>query len=147
MTAPTYRKATGPLMFVLLISSLLIALVATNPTWKKAKLRSRSAECAINLEIIAEKQAALESERGGYLGCPRHPAEQPTSSQLWDQVPPCWDTLGFQPGIFLWGQYSVVAGATGWTATCTIDTDADGDVAKWTASDSTTAAADPAFED
>ncbi|MCP4868447.1 MAG: hypothetical protein GY898_06990 [Proteobacteria bacterium] len=147
MTAKPYRKASGPLIFVLLVGSLLVALVVTKPTWESAQTRSRTAECGINLEHIADLQAAIEEETGAYLGCPQHPAALPTEASPWDTAPPCWARLGFQPDILLWGQYKVVATAKSWSATCTIDADGDGEPARWTASDAITAAPDPAFED
>jgi len=142
-----YRKASGPLTFVLLIGGLLAALLFTKPNWDAARGRSRTAECGINLELVADRESALADAGRGYLGCPAFPKGQPVEAMAWESAPACWTELGFRPDVLLWGRYSVEATASGWHAVCTIDADNDGDVAKWTASDETTASADPNFED
>ncbi len=147
MAEPRYRKASGPLTFVLLVGGLIVFVVVMQPSWERTKVQSRAAECPINLEIIADRQEALKAERGAYLGCPRYPATVPEASMTWESAPSCWTELGFEPDVFLWGQYAVDARAGSWSATCTIDTDGDGDAAVWTASSEATAAPDPAYED
>ena len=147
MTDLPYRKATGPLLFVILIGSLLLFQQCLEPSWEATKVRSRMSECAVNLEIIADAQAVLCGSDAGCLACPRFPPTQPTRAVTWEDAPQCWRALGFERDVGLWGQYLVRTTAAGWTATCSMDADGDGQAARWSASEDRTAAADPKFED
>ena len=147
MAEPSYRKQSGPLIFFLMLAGFGLTALIIGPTWERARRQSRYTECTTNLEMIADRQQAIHAEGGGYLSCATYPRELPTEAAAWEEGPPCWIKLGFQRDIELRGQYRVDGGLDGFTATCWVDLDGDGDAAKFDATHELTTRRDEGWED
>ena len=147
MAAPSYRKQSGPLIFVVMLAGFGVLFTLMGPTWEKARRGSRYTECTTNLEMIAVRQEALHQQRGTYVSCATWPPELPLEAAPWEEGPPCWIELGFQRDIDLRGQYRVDGGRESFTATCLMDLDGDGEPARYEASNERTVSRDPAWED
>jgi len=144
---PRYRKQSSALVFVLILGGFGVLMTLLGPTWEQARRASRYTECATNLEMIAERQAAIHAERGSYLSCATYPRELPVEAAAWEEGPPCWIDLGFQRDVELRGQYRVDGSIDSFVATCWVDLDGDGEPAKFDATHELTTKQDPGWED
>lgn len=121
MPGSSSRQPTEPFVFLSVLVGFGFAMWAVKPFWDSASYDSLRAECTINLELIASRQGGIIPEQGHPLACSAWPAEMPNADgTAWDEVPPCWARLGFEPGLILHGQYVVEATNTAWTARCTL---------------------------
>ncbi len=134
-------QPSGPLVFISVLVGFGVLMLLVKPSWQSTNRRARTTECPINLEMIATEQARMAAAGRGYLSCPRTPAQiVGAESMRWQEPPACWARLGFLPDVPLRGRYEVAAAGGGWTATCEIDSDGDGDVAVFDASEALTVA-------
>ncbi len=140
VSQPAAKPVSGPLLFGVLIVGFIIVTLALRPSLQNTLAVTRDAECQVNLELIADRQQQLHDAQGTYRTCsvwpPQHPNAEPV---LWADAPACWAELGFEPDVRLWGRYEVSASRVSWTATCEVDSDGDGAIARWSATDATTA--------
>ena len=136
--SPSYQPS-GPLIFISVLVGFGVLMLLTRPSWESSRQRARTTECPINLEMIATEQARMAEAGRGYLSCPRTPDHVPgRESLIWPSPPGCWAQLGFMDDVPLRGRYEVTAADGKWSATCEIDSDGDGDVAIFDASEALT---------
>ncbi len=140
-------KPSGPLVFLVLLGAFAIVALTLKPAWHKAYDVAHYTECRTNLELVADRQATRVAQGRDYLACPTWPSTPPTQPTVWADAPSCWGQLGFEPDIFLRGQYRVDVSSNSFSVTCRMDLDGDGDAALFEASDERTVARDPAHED
>ncbi len=138
MATRSNRQPTGPLVYITLLVGFGVAMMAVKPFWDRTGYDSMRSECLVNLEVIAEQQAAITKSEGRPLACAPHPVEPPGPDGVpWTEVPVCWQRLGFDPRLTLHGRYEVETGATGWTARCGLTVGGVDEV--WEATDAVTA--------
>ena len=136
----------GPVAYVVLLGGFAVMLLISKPFLASMQDSSRNAECLTNLEFIAA--AIEENPSATHRPCGPWPNDMPSEAPMsWEDAPGCWDGLGFERDLQLWGQYEVRPVADGWLATCRLDLDADGRAVVYEASDRRTAARKDGTED
>ncbi len=131
-------QPTGPFVYISVLVGFGLAMWAVKPFWDSAGDDSLRAECTVNLELVASRQASIIPERGRPLACAAWPVDPPgPDGTPWQDIPTCWARLGFEPGVTLHGRYEVEATPTSWTARCTLRIREDVEV--WEASSTVTA--------
>lgn len=130
---PKLSATTGPIAYVVIIGGFGALTFISQPFLTSMHHSSRNAECLTNLEFIA---ATMEEADGPHI-CGPWPLELPLDrASSWKDAPTCWDALGFERDLRLWGQYEVRPNGKGWLATCRLDLDGDGEIVVYEASDS-----------
>lgn len=121
MASAQPRRPTGPFIYLSVLLGFGVAMMVVKPFWEKASYNSLRAECAVNLEVVADAQAEWIKANGRPLVCAAHPPDPvPEAGHLWEDPPLCWTQLGFETGLTLHGRYEVEGSATSWTARCTV---------------------------
>jgi len=142
---PTEKRHTGPVAYVVIIGGFAAMLLVSQPFFEGMRDQSRHAECLTNLEFIA---TTLQENPRALRACGPFPSAPPSAEAVsWADAPACWDRLKFERDLSLWGQYEVRPEGTGWSATCRLDVDGDGDAIVFEATDARTAAHRSGTED
>ncbi len=138
MAKQSAQRPTGPFVYLSVLAGFGLAMWAVKPFWESAGHDSVRAECIVNLELIAAREASIAAEEGRPLACAAWPEAPPGAEGTpWNEIPVCWQRLGFEPGLILHGRYEATTSPTGWTATCTVRV---GEVVEtWQATDALTA--------
>ncbi len=138
MAKQTSQRLSGPFVYLSVLAGFGVAMVVVKPLWDDAGHDSVRAECTVNLELIADRQAEIIAETSRALPCAAWPVEPPgPDGTAWDEFPTCWQRLGFERGLILHGRYVVDTTLSGWTARCTVEI--DGSQESWQATDALTA--------
>ena len=116
-----HRHRSGFTLIELMIAGAVLGVLAAVavPSYLRHQLKSKTAECKVNLAAIRVAEQAYVSEFGSYVtAAPMPPGSVGPTKRSWPSSGGGFDLIGWQPSGDVLFQYAVATGgASGFTAT------------------------------